>query len=92
MVQVHIPHRLILLFSFTSVEILSLLFTNDSLVFVRLQTIYDEISHIRCLRGSKVAFALHLGLSVPSVLNWKTGEVIRLHSVPNVDVSLNGVV
>ena len=56
------------------------------LEFVRIAK-HDGISHIRALHGSSLGFALHEDLSVPAILNWRTGAVTHLCERPDTDVS-----
>ena len=49
---------------------------------------HGGISCIRALQGPHLAFALHKQHSVPSLMNWRTGEVVNLLPTPDVLVRL----
>ncbi|KAI0802104.1 hypothetical protein BC629DRAFT_166112 [Irpex lacteus] len=62
-------------------EILSVRLQHESPAFVRLAR-YNGMSHLRAIQGSSIGFSLHNELSVPSILDWKTGEVYIFKPVP----------
>lgn len=68
-------------------EILSVRLQHESPAFVRLAR-YNGMSHLRAIQGSSIGFSLHNELSVPSILDWKTGEILHLQARPDVQVSV----
>jgi hypothetical protein len=54
--------------------------------FVHLRQYTGDFEHIRALRGEMVGFALYQPISLPSILNWKTGQVVNLSSQPCIHV------
>ncbi|KAI0810865.1 hypothetical protein BC629DRAFT_1720723 [Irpex lacteus] len=51
--------------------------------FIRLAR-FPGLLHIRALYGSLLGFSLHGDLSVPSVLNWHTGQITHLRDRPSI--------
>lgn len=49
---------------------------------------HEGVSCLRALQGSTLAFALHQQRSIPSLMNWRTGEVVNLLPTPDVLVRL----
>ena len=83
----YIMYALHVLCTFRStLEVLSVRNRQGSLEFVRLFR-HTGISHIRAIHGPYIGFALHDNLSVPSILNWRTGMVTHLSNRPDTDVS-----
>lgn len=78
---IHLPHTFR-----STLEVLSVRNRQGSLEFVRLFR-HTGISHIRAIHGQYIGFALHDDLSVPSILDWKTGLVTHLFDRPDTDVS-----
>lgn len=67
-------------------EIMSICVHEGSPRFIRLAR-FPGLSHIRALYGSLLGFSLHGDLSVPSVLNWHTGQITHLRDRPSIYVS-----
>lgn len=68
------------------VEVLSLRLNDERPVFTRVARFVDDISHIRMLSGYMLGFGVHRDRSLPSLLNWKTGDVFNLVGAPDVKV------
>lgn len=68
------------------IDVISLQRHADDIAFIRLAR-HRGLSHIRVFQGSLIGFALDNDLSVPSVLNWKTGQILHLQEAPDTDVS-----
>ena len=47
---------------------------------------YEGLSRIRCLHGRYMGFALHNEVSIPCLLEWKSGVVRKLRSIPDREV------
>lgn len=67
-------------------EILSICVYEGHPKFIRL-ALFSDLSYIRALHGSLLGFSLHGDLSVPSILNWQTGQITHLRDRPSIYVS-----
>jgi hypothetical protein len=69
------------------VEIIALRQSRKRSVFVRLAQ-FPSLSHIRLLSGDFVGCAMKDDMSIPHLVNWRSGQTYPLADSPDLGVSL----
>lgn len=70
-----------------SIDVLTL-FTCDERLAFSCVAHFPGAAHLRCFDEDWIGYALHHEISVPSLLNWNTGDFIHLRKTPDMRVSV----